>query len=455
MSKTNLTKGKGILHRLGMTATSAEVLYERSGHHPKCARGDECACNGDYPEVVAVRGVYGLCVLQEHANCMAFLAERAHHFPRRPFLPDPEGFIGIRDDPDHPLREIYPSQTLAEYSSLSEPFRSPWLTTAMVRELAKQPVRWLWEPYIAPRAVTSLYADTGAGKSTLIANLLTRMLAGEQDFLDCPISPAFVLYLTEDPPIALEWRTEPAPFAGLRTSDRVRWLRQGTVIPRADKDAETIPERVTEWNPREGTGYKSLLIEAAKRHRESALAHLPLLIVIDTITTFLGFEDGNTSTDVAEAMSELSLLADTTGAAVLALHHARKPKDGTYRVTYLGSVQFKAQSDIFLVLQRQALDKENRQRSLEMEKTRLLYKEPLPILFGDQKTYNIDANPPKRKGKQDMEARYREIFRVAQKFPKEGFRGLSRMLPESDKTIKAALDYAEEHGWDEEPQDAP
>ena len=170
------------------------------------------------------------------------------------------------------------------------------------------------------------------------------------------------------------------------------------MVPGSGKDGETLPERVTEWKPKEGTGYKSLLIEAAKRHRESELSHLPILIVIDTITTFLAFEDQNTSADVAEAMSELSLLADTTGAAVLALHHARKPRDGQYRVTYLGSVQFKAQSDIFLVLQRQVKDKENRQRSLEMEKTRLLYKEPLPILFDDQKTYGIDPDPPKGKG---------------------------------------------------------
>lgn len=461
MSATDLTKAKEIINHLGMPASLAEVKIERNSHSSTCLRDDQCVCDSDYPEVTTLRGYHAPCVLRDHANCQVFLTSNAaHHFPRNPFVrhEDGDGRLNI-DHPDYHLREINPEQGILHYERETKNFGSPWLTTAAVLKQAERPVPWLWEPYIAPGALTVLYADTDAGKSTLICNLLNRMFADESDFLGLPLSPALVLYLMEDPPIALKWRTESDVFNPLRNSDHVRWFRQGTVVPGMDKAGNSLPVRVTEWNSEDGPSYLSWLHEAIKRHRESALSNLPILIVIDTITTFLGFEDGNSSTDVAGAMRELGLLADTTGAAILALHHARRPRDGKYRVNYMGSAQFKAQCEVFLSLQRQSSDRNNRQRSLELEKTRLSeHKDPLPLALTEEKTYEIDPDPPKKPkgaGEYEKEERYRTIWKAKQAFPAESNRGLARMLQEpDDKVIKRALDYAEEHGWDEEAPDA-
>ncbi len=459
MSTTDLTKAKEIINRLGMPALSAEVSVERNSHSSTCPRDDQCVCDSDYPEVITLQGYHAPCVLGDHANCQVFLTSNtAHHFPRNPFTRQEDGRFGV-DNPEHYLREISPEQGLLHYEQETKTFGSPWLTTAAVLKQAERPVPWLWEPYIAPGALTVLYADTDAGKSTLVCNLLNRMFAGEADFLGLPLSPALVLYLMEDPPIALKWRTESAPFSALRNSDHVRWFRQGTVVPGTDKEGKAIPVRVTEWNSESGPSYISWLHEAIKQHRESALSPLPILIIIDTITTFLGFEDGNSSTDVAEAMRELGLLADTTGAAILALHHARRPRDGKYRVNYMGSAQFKAQCEVFLSLQRQTSNRNNRQRSLELEKTRLSeHKDPLPLALTEEKVYEIDPDPPmkpKGTGEYEREARYRVIWKAKQNFPDMSNRALATMLQETDdKVIKRALDYGEEHGWDEETPDA-
>jgi len=454
VSKVDLTKAKEIINRLGMPALFTDVTFQRNSHSSTCTKEDWCVCDSDYPKDIALQGYHAPCVLNDHTACQVFLTtDTAYHFPRDIFIPQEDGTLPI-DSSQYHLRELNPVQELLQYEKDTKSFGSPWLTTAAVLKLAERPVPWLWEPYLAPGALTVLYADTDAGKSTLICNLLNQMFAGETQFLGLPISPALVLYLMEDPPIALKWRTESKFFRTLRSSDHVRWFRQGTVVPGSDKGGHPIPVRVTEWNSESGPSYSSWVHEAIKQHRESALAHLPVLVIIDTITTFLGFEDGNSSTDVAGAMRELGLLADTTGAAILALHHARRPRDGKYRVNYMGSAQFKAQCEVFLSLQRQSSDRNNRQRSLELEKTRLSeHKDPLPLTLSDEKAYEIDPDPPKKSkgaGDYEKEERYREIWKADRALPGQSNRALAKTLQISDKTVRAALDYAEEHNWDEE-----
>ncbi len=456
MSTPDLTQAKEIINHQGMPAQLAEVHVEHPTHRPECLRDNECGCDGEYLEDFTIRGYHAPCVLQDHAGCEVFLTtDTAYHFHRTSFVDKKTGKYS-QDLPNHYLRATSPEQSLSQYKEEAKPFTYPWLTTAAVLKQAERPVPWLWEPYLAPGALTVLYADSDAGKSTLICNFLAQMFGGESEFLGRPIFPAFVLYLSEDPPIALKWRTMSAPFAPLRESDHIRWLRQGTVVPSTDKEGNVIPARVTEWDSETGPSYKTMIHEALRQHKESVLADLPVLIIIDTITTFLSFgEDGNSSPEVAKMMREFALLAEITGAAVLALHHARRPRGKQYRVEYLGSGQFRAQCEVFLSLQRQAFGRGSRQRSLELEKTRLSeHKEPIAIRLNDDKVYEIDTDPPKKtqgEGESKMEERYREIWKANIAFPGQSNRALAKMLQLSDdKIVKRALDYGEEHGWDEE-----
>lgn len=180
------------------------------------------------------------------------------------------------------------------------------------------PIRWIIEPWIAEQDIILLVASPGSGKSTLAA-YISRTISGGTAWLDgSQTSQGPVIYLDEeagrDPIIQLFLRQGPIP-AGLHVA----------------------------------TGQGLRLDDAASVQRiENSISDIrPRLVVLDTMTPFLGEANENESREVGKLYRTLFRLRDKTGTSFLLLHHQRKaPPTGHFDALNLvrGSTAWTAQA---------------------------------------------------------------------------------------------------------------
>lgn len=177
-------------------------------------------------------------------------------------------------------------------------------------DVQPEPVRWLWQYWLAEGTVAVLDGDPGLGKSTFTLDLAARITLGRVmppgDERDRGRQPAGVLLLgAED---SLKHTVRPRLDAAGADPDRVfslEGVRQGesdrpAMLP---YDLELMASRIREW------GVK--------------------LVVVDPLMAFLGAEyDAHKDQDVRRCLRPLGKLAEELDIVVLLLRHLNKLSGG-------------------------------------------------------------------------------------------------------------------------------
>jgi hypothetical protein len=170
-----------------------------------------------------------------------------------------------------------------------------------------EPVAWLWLGRIPLGKLTILDGDPGLGKSVLTLDLAARVTRGR--------------------PMPWEERQpgeerEPAGVVLLTAEDGLA----DTIRPRLDAaGADVARVLALDRIPEKGGARLPVLPQDAIFIRQSVERMKARLVVIDPITAYLG-SDTNThrDQDVRRALHPLAILAEKTGAAVVAVRHLNK-----------------------------------------------------------------------------------------------------------------------------------
>jgi archaellum biogenesis ATPase FlaH len=176
------------------------------------------------------------------------------------------------------------------------------LTETEIKSMGSDVSRFLVEGLIPTNGITMLYAQEKSGKSMLAFYIGKCVANGVKVFGECAVTKAPAIYIdmennTFDQQnfIDLFERVGPA---------KVRYLTRETGRPLLDGDA---------------------LVEICRKHK-------PLLI-IDSLTKFLGTADGFDPKDMSQIMDKLLNLC-ANGATIILIHHSIKKNKGQYALSY-------------------------------------------------------------------------------------------------------------------------
>jgi hypothetical protein len=176
------------------------------------------------------------------------------------------------------------------------------------------PMEWLWYPYIPRYGLTILAGDPGMGKSLLTALLLA--------------------IVTSSAPWPL-LKERPTGNRVLLLSAEDNWAR--VTLHRLLKAGADID------NLHHMRKFRSLSDERLDALREHMRSWRPDLVVIDTISAYMGGgRDMHRQNEVGEFLALLTEMAEETGAAIVALAHLNKQggEHPLYRI--VGSIGFVA-----------------------------------------------------------------------------------------------------------------
>jgi hypothetical protein len=188
--------------------------------------------------------------------------------------------------------------------------------------------RYLVAGLIEREFVNLIASDTGVGKTWIGLALTVAALRGET-WLGREVYGRRVLVVDEENPRRVIKSRLRA--LGLTNEDRegLRYAnRQGIAIG------------TPEWN--------EWLRENAREHRAE-------LIIVDTATAATNVADGNDNNEVTRLYRSLRAIAVEVGAAILILHHERKPSDdrpSKHGFNTMGARQWVGQADVHLTLSR-------------------------------------------------------------------------------------------------------
>lgn len=189
----------------------------------------------------------------------------------------------------------------------------------VMSEVKREPIEWLWEPYIPLGRITILGGDPGAGKSfitTAISATLSRgeSLPGERENIREPMS-ILMLNAEDDPADTLQPR-----LSNLHANLQKIFVSSEDIILDAD-GLRTIEEMLDETEAK--------------------------LLIIDPIVAFLGPKvDMNRANEVRHIMKSIARIARKRNIAVLIVRHNRKAMAGAAagKAIYngMGSIDFTA-----------------------------------------------------------------------------------------------------------------
>lgn len=176
------------------------------------------------------------------------------------------------------------------------------------------PMEWLWYPYIPRYGMTLVAGDPGIGKSMLMAMLIGAVTSGST----LPMS-----------------------------SEKVRG-RRVLVLSAEDNWARVTLPRLMRYDVDVDQmhimhSFRSLTDERLALLGEEIKTWLPELVVIDTVSAFMGGgRDMHRQNEVGEFLATLTEFAEATGAAIVGLGHLNKQskEHPLYRV--VGSIGFMA-----------------------------------------------------------------------------------------------------------------
>lgn len=190
-----------------------------------------------------------------------------------------------------------------------------------MRDVASEPIDWIWKGWIPRRMLTILGGFGGDGKSTMMASLIGALTTGGTmpDGGTAPRMNVLMLSAEDDPSYAIKPRLE------VHRADPARvFLLKGT---------------------RKGDGRKRWLdmrrdVELMERE---ILKRDIGLIVIDPLSSYLSSADRNNEGEIRDALQPLMSLMERTGVAVVAIMHVGKSADGRRASQrLLGSTAFTA-----------------------------------------------------------------------------------------------------------------
>ena len=203
------------------------------------------------------------------------------------------------------------------------PKKQPELKLISLEDVAVEPVRWLWYPYIPLGKLTIIHGDPGEGKTTLalwIAAACSRGLAlpgGENS------EPLTVLYQTAED--------------GLGDTIKPRLLESKAdmqkiyTIDETDFPLSMLDHRIGE------------AIE--KTHAQ--------LMILDPMQAYLGEKvDMNRANEVRTVMKGLTKVANQTGCAIVLVGHLNKSQSANSAQRGLGSMDFRAAARSVLLVGR-------------------------------------------------------------------------------------------------------
>ena len=203
------------------------------------------------------------------------------------------------------------------------PKNQPELKLISLEDVAVEPVRWLWYPYIPLGKLTILHGDPGEGKTTLalwIAAACSRGLAlpgGETG------EPLTVLYQTAED--------------GLGDTIKPRLLESQAdlhhiyTIDETDSPLSILDERIGE----------------AIRDTQAQL------MILDPMQAYLGEKvDMNRANEVRTVMKGLTKVANQTGCAIVLVGHLNKSQSANSAQRGLGSMDFRAAARSVLLVGR-------------------------------------------------------------------------------------------------------
>lgn len=240
-----------------------------------------------------------------------------------------------------------------------------------------EPPRWIWRGYLERGLVAMLAADTGVGKSLVVAALMAAIVKREP-LLGEPVTADRVLLIDRENGVRmLRGRLRGMLLGGPGNEDRM----QGYA---AEFAARCRVSPKTAGGPITLASLEAAIVE-----------HRPDVAFIDTMMVALPVEDVASNTEAAKLMSRVSRLTATHDATIVLLHHERKQDRQHGGLSYgqeaLGARQFLGQSEAMLRLIRGSKDREelegggyigrNRVR-LAVEKLRDgIERKPLPVVI--------------------------------------------------------------------------
>ncbi|HOQ88161.1 MAG TPA: AAA family ATPase [Phycisphaerae bacterium] len=200
-------------------------------------------------------------------------------------------------------------------------------TSAVVYSLdtAKvKPQNWIWPGYIPRGGITLLFGDPSAGKTTTGCNLIARYTSGQSWPDGQPNGkPGSVLVMTGED--SFERTIKPRLVAAGADCRKVTiWDRIRTKISDG-----TIDERLPD-------------LAADVDHLRAIVEGAPDLglVLIDTLSCFLGVKDSNQQSQVRRALLPLHDLCDQTGLSLLCIGHMNKGSGGKAQYRASGSLAY-------------------------------------------------------------------------------------------------------------------
>ncbi len=174
----------------------------------------------------------------------------------------------------------------------------------------KRPIEWLWKPFLSIGTATNIAGDGGVGKSQLASKIVVAVTTGG---------------LLPDPRI-------PLPQSSFDNANRVKMDAGDVLILTAEESLEEIlVPRLEKWGANMArvhflTGPELLLDKSGFAEIEYAIAQVkPRLVVVDSITAFLGGEvDSKSATSVRVPLRKLQYLAEKFRVAFLIITHFNK-----------------------------------------------------------------------------------------------------------------------------------
>jgi RecA-family ATPase len=180
-------------------------------------------------------------------------------------------------------------------------------------EVHPRPVDWLWPGRLAAGKLHVLDGDPGAGKSTLMVDLMARFSTGspmpDGHKLEGPRSS--VLLSAED---AADDTIRPRLDAAGADPSRIV-LFDGLWMPRDEREPEADDHVLAQ------PSLPAHLVELEALIRGESAA----LVVVDVLNAFLSSKvDGHKDQDIRTALSPIAKVAENTGSCIVVLRHLNK-----------------------------------------------------------------------------------------------------------------------------------
>ena len=207
---------------------------------------------------------------------------------------------------------------------LGPPHSRPEIYTQRMDQIPEDRVEWLVKPWFPLGMITAIHGDPGVGKSAAITDLVARISKGAEMPNTARAPAASVLMLIGDDDLAKTVKPR-------LTAAGADLTRITVMIERHDFDDDGFH---TEPRP-------IPLIRDLPLIRDQVLKTDAKLLVVDPLLAFFGAErDTNSVSDVADAMYQLKLLAEETGAAILLNTWNSKSGTGKALARLMGSQAF-------------------------------------------------------------------------------------------------------------------